>query len=134
MFGSTCTLLENLINNGLNNNIRGEAKGAYKEMKTFDFVFILLLLHRVLGISNMLCQARQIKAQDILNAMNLVSTTKLLLQKMRDDEWDGFIWNVISFCKRYDIDVPDLKWALYERYKTFLPIEKSYNYGELLSF
>ncbi|XP_052183619.1 uncharacterized protein LOC127795769 [Diospyros lotus] len=48
MFGSTCTLLENLINEGSNNSIRGEAKGALKVMKTFDFAFILLLMHEVL--------------------------------------------------------------------------------------
>ena len=82
MFGSTCTLLEKLIDNGLNSNIRGEAKGAYKEMKTFEFVFILLLLYKVLGVSDMLCQALQIKSQDILNALNLVSSTKILLQEL----------------------------------------------------
>ena len=81
MFGSTCTLLENLIENGLNYNIRGEAKGAYKKMKTFEFVFILLLMHRVLEIFDMLCQALQMKAQDILNVMNLVPTTKLVFSK-----------------------------------------------------
>ena len=53
-------------------------------MKTFEFVFILLLLHKVLGVSDMLCQALQLKSQDILNALNLVSSTKLLLQEVRD--------------------------------------------------
>ncbi|KAL5763764.1 hypothetical protein ACOSQ2_016358 [Xanthoceras sorbifolium] len=79
MFGSASTLLEKLINNGLNNNIRGEAKGAYKDLRSFEFVFILLLLHKILGISDMLCQALQSQSQDILNAMNLMSTTKMLL-------------------------------------------------------
>ena len=81
MFGSTCTLLENLIENGLNYNICGETKGPYKKMKTFEFVFILLLMHRVLEIFDMLCQALQMKAQDILNVMNLVPTTKLVFSK-----------------------------------------------------
>ncbi|KAL5750360.1 hypothetical protein ACOSP7_024963 [Xanthoceras sorbifolium] len=96
MFGSTCTLLENLSDVGLSGNIRGEAQGAYKDMRNFDFVFILLLLHRVLGISDILCRALQMKSQDILNALNLVSTTKLLLQY------------VVSFCKRHDIDIPNM--------------------------
>ena len=96
MFGSTCTLLEKLIDNGLNSNIRGEAKGAYKEMKTFEFVFILLLLYKVLGVSDMLCQALQMKSQDILNAINLVSSTKLLLQELRDG-WNDFFGSVASF-------------------------------------
>ncbi|KAL5765246.1 hypothetical protein ACOSP7_017529 [Xanthoceras sorbifolium] len=74
MFGSTCTLLEKLSDVGLNGNIRVEAQ----------------------GISNVLCRALQIKSQDILNALNLVSITKLLLQY------------VVSFCERHDIDMPDM--------------------------
>ncbi|KAL5790341.1 hypothetical protein ACOSQ2_005229 [Xanthoceras sorbifolium] len=63
MFGSTSTLLENLINKGLNNNMHGETK----------------------GISDMFCQALQLKSQDILNAMNLMSTTKMLLLEYEMD-------------------------------------------------
>ena len=108
MFGSTCTLLENLIENGLNYSTYGEAKCVYKEMKTFEFVFILLLMGRVLGISDMSCQALQMKTQDINNAMNLVSITKLLLQKMREDEYNDFLWSVVSFCKDHDIDISNI--------------------------
>ncbi|KAK2652129.1 hypothetical protein Ddye_011985 [Dipteronia dyeriana] len=108
MFGSTSTLLENLIDKWLNNNIRGEAKGAYKDLRTFEFVFILLLLHKVLGISDIFCQALQLKSQYILNAMNLMSTTKMLLQKLKENEWDTFLESVVSFCERYEIDIPDM--------------------------
>ncbi|KAL5805528.1 hypothetical protein ACOSQ4_028261 [Xanthoceras sorbifolium] len=98
MFGSASTLLEKLINNGLNSNIRGEAKGAYKDLRSFEFVFILLLLHKILGISDMLCQVLQSKSQDILNAMNLVSTTKMLLLELRENGWNTFLESVVSFC------------------------------------
>ncbi|KAL5820594.1 hypothetical protein ACOSQ3_022476 [Xanthoceras sorbifolium] len=108
MFGSTYTLLEKLSDVGLSGNIHGEAQGAYKDMRNFDFVFILLLLHRVLGISDVLCRALQMKSQYILNALNLVSTTKLLLQQLREDEWDDFFESVVSFCKRHDIDIPNM--------------------------
>ncbi|KAL5861691.1 hypothetical protein ACOSQ4_002987 [Xanthoceras sorbifolium] len=108
MFGSTCTLLEKLSDVGLNGIICGEAQGAYKDLRNFNFVFILLLLHRVLGISDILCRALQMKSQDILNALNLVSTTKLLLQQLRKDEWDDFFGSVVSFCKRHDIDMPNM--------------------------
>ncbi|KAL5833527.1 hypothetical protein ACOSQ3_017201 [Xanthoceras sorbifolium] len=60
------TLLENLINKGLNSNIRGEAK------------------------------ALQSKSQDILNAMNLVSTTKMLLLELRENGWDTFLESVLN--------------------------------------
>ncbi|KAK2642205.1 hypothetical protein Ddye_023968 [Dipteronia dyeriana] len=60
-------------------------------------------LETVLGISNMLFQALQLKSQDILNAMNLVSTTKMLPQKLRENEWDTFLESVVSFCERLDV-------------------------------
>ncbi|KAL5831941.1 hypothetical protein ACOSQ4_017295 [Xanthoceras sorbifolium] len=96
MFGSAFTLLENLINKGLNSNICGEAKGAFKDLRSFEFVFILLLLHKILEISDMLCQVLQSKSQDILNAMNFVSTTKMLLL------------DVVSFYDRYEMDIPNI--------------------------
>ena len=48
------------------------------------------------------------KSLDILNALNLVSTTKALIQTRRDEGWTAFIENVKSFCERYEIDIPDL--------------------------
>ncbi|KAL5845765.1 hypothetical protein ACOSQ3_009289 [Xanthoceras sorbifolium] len=60
------TLLEKLINNGLNSNICGEAK------------------------------ALQSKSQDILNAMNLVSTTKMLLLELRENGWNTFLESVLN--------------------------------------
>ncbi|XP_028052388.1 zinc finger MYM-type protein 1-like [Camellia sinensis] len=59
----------------------------------------------MLEITNLLCQALQCRSQDILNAMNLVSSTKALLQKFRDDKWDALLANVQSFCEVRNIDV-----------------------------
>ena len=39
--------------------------------------------------------------------MHLVSSTKLLIQKLRDDGWDELIANVKSFCQGVNILVPD---------------------------
>jgi len=38
-----------------------------------------------MGITDVLCQALQQKSQDILSVMHLVTTTKTLIQKLRDD-------------------------------------------------
>ncbi|KAL5758819.1 hypothetical protein ACOSP7_021430 [Xanthoceras sorbifolium] len=56
----------------------------------------LILLLLILGISDILCQALQLKSQEILNAMSLVSSTKMLLL------------DVMSFFKKYEIDMPDM--------------------------
>ncbi|KAL5854183.1 hypothetical protein ACOSQ4_003985 [Xanthoceras sorbifolium] len=47
-------------------------------------------------------------SQDIPNAMHLVSTTKALIQNMREDGWESLLKNVNSFCSRYEIDVPNM--------------------------
>ncbi|KAL7124855.1 hypothetical protein ABFS83_14G077000 [Erythranthe nasuta] len=57
------------------------------------------------------CQALQQKSQDILNAMNLVLTTKELLQKLRNNGWDVFLSDVTSFCESQDIEMPDMNGA-----------------------
>jgi len=50
----------------------------------------------------------QQKSQDILNAMHLVTSTKTLIQKLRDDGWETLLEEVTSFCKHQDIEIPDM--------------------------
>ncbi|XP_042423135.1 zinc finger MYM-type protein 1-like [Zingiber officinale] len=107
LFGSVSTLFQDLVDKGPNSNIRGEAKGLYLDIKSFDFVFVLFLMHEVLGISDKLCQTLQKNDIDILNAINLVYTTRLNLQQIRDDRWEGFLWSVLKFCESNDVEVPD---------------------------
>ena len=46
------------------------------------------LKKETMKIADKLCQALQRQSQDILNAMHLVSSTKALIQKFKDDGWD----------------------------------------------
>ncbi|KAH9779330.1 TTF-type domain-containing protein [Citrus sinensis] len=109
LFSVVRKVLRKLVECGPNNIIRGEAKGACESMTSFKFVFILHLLNKVLGLSDLLCQALQIKSQDILNVVHLVSTTKKLLQRLRDNGWETFIENVVIFCEKNEIDMPGMK-------------------------
>ena len=59
-------------------------------------------------ITDIHCQALQQKSQDILNAMQLVLTSKELLQNLRQDGWDAFLEVVKSFCEKKNIDIPDM--------------------------
>ena len=63
---------------------------------------------KFLRISNLLSQALQMKSQDILNAMHLISAAKLIFQSLRQCSWDTFIKHVISFCQSHHIDMPRL--------------------------
>ncbi|CAL9019908.1 unnamed protein product [Prunus brigantina] len=44
--------------------------------------------------TDFLCQALQSKSQDIVSALNLVSSTKMKLDELRNDGWDDFIKSV----------------------------------------
>ncbi|XP_024035784.1 uncharacterized protein LOC127903743 [Citrus sinensis] len=134
MFGATLEVLRKMINDGPSRDMRGEAKSAYREMKSFEFVFILLLLHRVLGISDILCRALQAKSLDILNALNYITSTKRLLQEFRDNGWDDFVRSVESFCGKHDISVADMSVRYMEgtrrscQQKDYITVEHHYHF------
>ena len=64
-------------------------------------------MRKIIGTTDCLCQHLQQKSQDILNVMQLVSNTKTLLQKLRNEDWDSLLEEVISFCSKHEIDIPD---------------------------
>ena len=65
-------------------------------------------MKEIMGITNVLCQALQQHSQDLLNAMYLVSTTKSLIQELRDDGWEPLLASIISFCEQHEIDIPNM--------------------------
>ena len=77
-------------------------------MTSFEFVFILHLMKEIMEITKLLCQALQCQSQDILNAMHIVSSTKALIQKLRDVGWDALLTKVKSFSEVRNIDVPNM--------------------------
>lgn len=98
---------------------RSEASGLMMRMQTFEFVLLLNMMINVLAITNELSQALQRKDQDIVNAMNLVKVSKMLLQKTRDNGWDNLFEKTSTFCIKHDIDIPDMgsEFALQGRAK-----------------
>ncbi|KAH9717836.1 TTF-type domain-containing protein [Citrus sinensis] len=109
-------------------------KGAYREMTSFEFVFILHLFDKVLGISNFFCRALQTKSLDILNALNYVTSTKRLLQEFRDNGCDDFIISMALFCRKHDITVSDMSVCYMEgtrcscRQKDYVIVEHHYHF------
>ncbi|XP_074559177.1 uncharacterized protein LOC141815131 [Curcuma longa] len=106
MFSASCMVLLKVMDDGLPSQ-RADATSVYDEMTTFDFVFILHLMKEIMEITDILCQALQSKSQDIINAMELVLSTKNLLQQMRDNKWNDLLAKVKSFCELRNIDIPD---------------------------
>ncbi|XP_025692769.1 uncharacterized protein [Arachis hypogaea] len=101
-------VLEDLATNGSTYSQRGDATYALKSLLSFDFVFILHMMKEIMGITDKLCQALQQKSQDILNAMHLVSSTKSLIQQLRDSSWGALLEKVSSFCNDHTIQIPDM--------------------------
>ncbi|CAM8884790.1 unnamed protein product [Rhodiola kirilowii] len=95
----------------LTGSIRGDAKGFLKALRAFEFVFCLLLTNKIMGITDLLSQALQKQSQDIVNAMNLVSSTKALLQALRDDGWDSFYQSLHQFGEHHGLEMPNMDAA-----------------------
>ena len=55
MFAATCSVLEDVTENGSKYYVRGDAAAAYKKMTSFEFVFILHLVKEIMGITDILC-------------------------------------------------------------------------------
>ncbi|KAK2424735.1 zinc finger MYM-type protein [Trifolium repens] len=102
------TVVSNIIDDGATYSQRGDASAASKMLSSFEFIFILHLMFEIMAITNILCQALQSRSQDILNAMHLVSTTKSLLQQLRNDGWPNLLENVKLFCLKHEIEIPDM--------------------------
>jgi hypothetical protein len=97
-----------MVQEGSSNSICGEAGGCLIVMKSFEFIFILYLIHKIIEITDLLCRVLQQKSLNILNAMDLVSTTKALLRTLRDVGFDLLLANVQSVCTKYKIDIPHM--------------------------
>lgn len=68
------------------------------------------MTREILWNSEELGKALQNKLQDIVNAIPLVLSTKVLLQQMRsDDGWEEYFLHVVEFCVDHGIDILDRK-------------------------
>ena len=113
MFSPACEVLLHIMEDAATGIDCGLVDGAYNLLTSFDFVFILHLMKEIMGITDILCQALQCASQDILNAIHLVSSTKGLLQKLRDDGWVALLATIKEFCVARNLDVPDIVLAIY---------------------
>ena len=109
MFAATVAVLRGIASDrSVSKYSRGDAVGSLKIVISFDFVFILHLMEKIMKITDVLCQKLQYKSLDILNAMDSVSNTKVLLGELREHGWDSLLEEVKSFCVKHEIDIPDL--------------------------
>ncbi|XP_022893867.1 uncharacterized protein LOC111408329 [Olea europaea var. sylvestris] len=105
MFGAVIDVLEIIVEDGSSTcDKKSESFNLFELIESFDFAFNLHLMRSVLGIS----KALRNKDQDIVHAMDKVKVCIKQLQLMRDDGWNSFLQQVVSFCKNHCIDVPNM--------------------------
>ncbi|KAG6642254.1 hypothetical protein CIPAW_09G129800 [Carya illinoinensis] len=114
MSSDTCSVINTISNEGSNYSQRGDAEAAYMVLTSFKFILILNMMKKIMEITNALCQSLQQNFQDIVNVMSLVSTTKVLIQNLRDDGWESLLTDVKSFCEKHQIDILDMMTNILE--------------------
>ncbi|CAL8991305.1 unnamed protein product [Prunus brigantina] len=108
LFKETKILLQEISEHEPNQQFCGNAESNYIAMMSFEFAFALLLMDKIMGLTNFLCQVFQRKTQNIVSALNFVENTKSQFQYMRAHGWDDLFMSVVSFCEQHGIDVPDI--------------------------
>ncbi|XP_060182842.1 uncharacterized protein LOC132612769 [Lycium barbarum] len=84
------------------------AKSLVDDIRSYEFVYTLHSMLKVLASTHDLNMALQRKYQDIVSAMNLVGFTKRQLQSMRESKWDSLVKEVYSFCVKHIIVIPEM--------------------------
>ena len=127
LFSSVVDVLEYVGENGNDDQQRAEANDLLEIMNQFEFVFVLHLMRKILGITHELSQVLQRKDQDIVNAMNLVKVSKARLQAVRDDGWESLLIEVSNFCSKHEIIMLNMEDAYATRGRPRRRVEKMTN-------
>ncbi|XP_023769031.1 uncharacterized protein LOC111917599 [Lactuca sativa] len=93
-------VLNDIAIKGSTSSQRCDAAYALTHALSFDFVIVMHMMKEIIGIIDKLCQTLQQKSIDIVNALSLVSATKILIQKLRDEGWQSLLDQVVSFCEK----------------------------------
>ncbi|CAN1755941.1 Zinc finger MYM-type protein 1 [Linum perenne] len=101
MFNATCEVLKDVSTNCTEGPSRAQARGASKNIGTFEFAFNLHMMKAIMEMTNFLCQTFQQESVDIVATIGFVSLAKTKLQQLRDEGWDKLLEEVRSFCLKH---------------------------------
>jgi len=108
MWESVLEVLENISDDGTDGEKKTLASGLIEKIESFQFVFILHLMIRVLGITQDLSQCLQKKNQNIIRAIGLIGAVMRNLNAMRENGWDNIFEEVQAFADKQKIDIPNM--------------------------
>ena len=98
-----------MFEDGTEHETGAQVRGVLRQMQSYEFVFPLFLMKRLLGLTNKLSMVLQERDQDILNAINQIRTVKDELQNFRESGWDGLVQELETFCQANDIPVINME-------------------------
>ncbi|XP_039142065.1 zinc finger MYM-type protein 1-like [Dioscorea cayenensis subsp. rotundata] len=84
MWTSILEVLQNVHDDGASSNNRGIVGSLIDKMENYQFVFVMYLMRRLLGMTNELSLALYQKNQNIVQAMRLIEVVKARLQHFRE--------------------------------------------------
>ena len=108
MWDSVLEVLENIAEDVVGDK-RTTASSLLLQMENFEFVFILHLKIRLLGITNDLSQCLKRKDHNIVWAVGLVGITLHKINDVRQHGWDELFEEVTEFCAIHHIIVPNME-------------------------
>ncbi|KAL3653714.1 hypothetical protein CASFOL_003395 [Castilleja foliolosa] len=108
MWVSVLIVLQTIFDDGLV-NARATSHSLIEKMETYDFVFIMILMRKLLGMTNVLSNILQAKDQSIENAIHQMTIVKENLQEVRDSGWDDLCIEVNKFCEKNSIPIIDMQ-------------------------
>ncbi|XP_073353905.1 uncharacterized protein [Aegilops tauschii subsp. strangulata] len=112
-----CTVL---ADNNLNvEDIRGQAydgasnmRGEWNRLKALilkacPYAYYIHCMAHQLQLA-LVAASREKKSIDILNALDTLSNTKVLLADLREEGWEPLIEEVKTFCVKHEVEIPDM--------------------------
>ena len=109
MWPSVLEVLQNIFDDSSEVESAAQVRGLLQKMQSYEFVFPMILMKRLLGITNSLSMVLQEKDQNILNAINQIRTVKDDLQDLRESGWDGLVREVDTFCRANEIPIVNME-------------------------
>jgi hypothetical protein len=109
MWESVLEVLENISDDGTDGEKKTIASGLIEKIESFQFVFILHLMIRVLGITQDLSQCLQRKNQNIVRAIGLIGSVMRNINAMRESGWDDLLEKTKAFAAKHNIDIPNME-------------------------
>ncbi|XP_066322825.1 uncharacterized protein [Miscanthus floridulus] len=109
MWSSVLEVLENISEDGTDGEKKTTTSGLIQRMESFEFVFILHLMIRVLGMTQDLSQCLQKKNQNIVRAIGLIGSVMRNMNEMRENGCEALFEEVKEFCLLNNIEIPNME-------------------------